>query len=530
VTAGSGDNSNVGGLVGCSENGTIEDSYARGAVSGTGTGLNKGGVIGNKAASCTVSDCYYDTRDTGMSEGSGNATGSATTGLTADKMTGTAASSNMSGLDYTATWTTKANDSKWYFPQLAVFSGSTDEALKAASLKSVTLIPFTVTFDSGSGSAVASEYGYYTAVSEPTAPTRDGYLFEGWFTDSGLTVAYDFSTAVTANITLHAKWTVTVTAESSNTAYGSVSGGGRYVSDTSVTLTATPKTGYYFTGWYNGDTLVSSDATYKFTATKAITLTAKFATCIIVNATSGNAAYGSVSGGGSYTPGTSVTLTASPGKGCYFAGWYNGTALVFASASYTFSAATDITLTAQFDKIGIPGTITASSSEFNKITVSWGPVTGAKGYYMYRATSETGTYKKIGSTTKTSYVNSGVTTGTTYYYKVAAYTKAYTGKFYSAVASAASQLGQVTKVTVSSSYPTKAIINWKAVPGATKYQVLRSDTKDGTYIAVKTTSSKTITDTGLLPGNTYYYKVKALRGTAYGPDSNIVYVTTKTTK
>lgn len=40
----------------------------------------------------------------------------------------------------------------------------------------------------------------------PDVPVKDGYTFEGWYTDKELTIAYDFSAKVTKNITLYAKW------------------------------------------------------------------------------------------------------------------------------------------------------------------------------------------------------------------------------------------------------------------------------------------------------------------------------------
>lgn len=41
----------------------------------------------------------------------------------------------------------------------------------------------------------------------PDQPVRKGYTFEGWYTDSALTKAYDFNTPVTSSFTLYAKWT-----------------------------------------------------------------------------------------------------------------------------------------------------------------------------------------------------------------------------------------------------------------------------------------------------------------------------------
>lgn len=61
---------------------------------------------------------------------------------------------------------------------------------------------------------------------------------------------------------------------------GSVSGGGRFVSGTSVTVVATPDAQSEYTefdGWYEGDTKVSENASYTFTVSGARTLVAKFA-------------------------------------------------------------------------------------------------------------------------------------------------------------------------------------------------------------------------------------------------------------
>lgn len=53
------------------------------------------------------------------------------------------------------------------------------------------------------------EAGEY-AVS-PTPPTRDGYIFDGWYSDESLTDVYDFSNEVHADLTLYAKWVEGIT-------------------------------------------------------------------------------------------------------------------------------------------------------------------------------------------------------------------------------------------------------------------------------------------------------------------------------
>jgi uncharacterized repeat protein (TIGR02543 family) len=75
-----------------------------------------------------------------------------------------------------------------------------------------TINTYTVTYDSNSGSVVSSEtVDYGEAFTEPDAPTLEGNVFAGWFTDNTTFLEeYDFATPVTENITLFAKWTLEV--------------------------------------------------------------------------------------------------------------------------------------------------------------------------------------------------------------------------------------------------------------------------------------------------------------------------------
>ena len=70
-------------------------------------------------------------------------------------------------------------------------------------------VNYTVTFKTNGGKeeikAQTVESG--KTATKPADPTKDGNTFGGWFADEALTKAYDFSTPVTADITLYAKWT-----------------------------------------------------------------------------------------------------------------------------------------------------------------------------------------------------------------------------------------------------------------------------------------------------------------------------------
>ncbi|MCQ2293514.1 MAG: hypothetical protein MJZ54_05725 [Bacteroidaceae bacterium] len=139
----------------------------------------------------------------------------------------------------------------------------------------------------------------------------------------------------------------TVTVSSNNTTMGTVSGGGTYEEGKTVTVTATPKSGYRFVKWSDGTTANP----YTFKATKDVTLTATFEkippTTYTITVKSSNTTMGTVSGGGTYEEGKTVTLTATPKSGYRFVKWSDGST----ANPYTFKATKNVTLTASFEAI-----------------------------------------------------------------------------------------------------------------------------------------------------------------------------------
>ena len=73
---------------------------------------------------------------------------------------------------------------------------------------------YTVTFNSNGGSKTASQtVNKNSVIKEPTAPTKEGFDFAGWYTDKELITKYDFSAKVTSDFTLYAAWTEKTDAE-----------------------------------------------------------------------------------------------------------------------------------------------------------------------------------------------------------------------------------------------------------------------------------------------------------------------------
>lgn len=84
-----------------------------------------------------------------------------------------------------------------------------------------------VSFSAGEGSKVDFQTTAANgSITKPADPTREGYTFAGWYTDEACTEAYDFSVAVTADMTLYAKW-VKNEASSSGSSSGTDNAGGK---------------------------------------------------------------------------------------------------------------------------------------------------------------------------------------------------------------------------------------------------------------------------------------------------------------
>ena len=147
------------------------------------------------------------------------------------------------------------------------------------------------------------------------------------------------------------------------------------------------------------------------------------------------------------------------------------------------------------------------SATSGKPMLTWNAVSGATSYKVYRATSQNGTYSLLGTVTATSYTNTGAKAGTTYWYKV----KAVNSAGESAYSNIVSGRATVTTLTMGHSASSgKPQLTWKAVSGAASYKVYRATAKNGAYSVINTTKALTYTNVGAALGTTYYYKVEAL--------------------
>ena len=87
-----------------------------------------------------------------------------------------------------------------------------------------------------------------------------------------------------------------------------------------------------------------------------------------------------------------------------------------------------------------PTGVSANATSSSSITISWNAVSGATSYTVYRSSSSNGSYSSVGTTSSTSFTNTGLSANTTYYYKVTA-ANSYGTSGYSSTVSATTQSG-----------------------------------------------------------------------------------------
>ncbi len=317
---------------------------------------------------------------------------------------------------------------------------------------------YKVTFNSAGGSAVAAQtVAEGETAAKPADPTKKGYIFAGWYNGS---TKYDFSKAVTGNLTLTAKWTYQCSTPSISKAenanggvkltWGKVTGAAKYrvfykkngkwtkIADTTgtsytwkgaksgtkytFTVRCVSSDGKSFTSGYN-----ASGKSIRYLAQPEIK---KFE----ANNSGLKITWGKVTGASKYrvyyktakgwkqlreTSGTSCTINATLGKSyTYTVRAFNGSD----SSTYNKSGKA-------FKRVATPKLSSAANVK-GGVKISWGRVSGAQKYRVFY--KKNGKWTKLADTTSTSYTWKKAKKGTTYTFtvrcinsKASAYTSGY---------------------------------------------------------------------------------------------------------
>lgn len=168
------------------------------------------------------------------------------------------------------------------------------------------------------------------------------------------------------------------------------------------------------------------------------------------------------------------------------------------------------------------------------LELNWSKVNGVTGYCIYRSASSGGKYTevaKVTPATQTTWTDTGLKPGTTYYYKIRTYTKSGSNITYGKYSQAG--FGVTVMRPVISSIKSKnsktLVISWETVNNAANYEIYRATKKNGTYSRIATLAGVnrlSYTDKKIKAGKKYHYKIRSVsqsgKSTVYSDYSEIV--------
>ena len=247
------------------------------------------------------------------------------------------------------------------------------------------LINITAITNPAEGGTVSGggEYEYGTECTL-TATANDNYTFTNW-TRNGQVVSTDATysfNVIAAPATYVANFSTgnyEITATTNPSGAGNITGAGTFASGASCTLTVTANPGYTFTNWTKNGQVVSTSASYTFTVTESAAYVANFSVnSYSITAIVNPSGAGNITGAGTFTYGSSVTLTVTANPGYTFTNWTKNGQVVSTNAIFIFTVTEAATYIANFEQTSYEITVMSNPTE-------GGTVTGG-GVYVYGAT------------------------------------------------------------------------------------------------------------------------------------------------
>jgi uncharacterized repeat protein (TIGR02543 family) len=233
---------------------------------------------------------------------------------------------------------------------------------------------YTIIFESHGGSvvqAVTADTG--TQVSEPAAPYRNGYTFDGWFDAASSGAAYTWPHTLNAAVTMHAQWTPVPYTITYNLDGGTNDPGNPAsytIESEAITLADAARTSYTFAGWYdNSEFTGGAVSSIPQGSTGNKTLYAKWTPVTYTITYYLNDGANNTGNPASYTiESETITLAAAARDHYNFAGWYD-------DSEFNGGAVTEIPQ-------GSTGEVT--------LYAKWTPVDYPITYHLYEGTNNPG--------------------------------------------------------------------------------------------------------------------------------------------
>jgi len=160
-----------------------------------------------------------------------------------------------------------------------------------------------------------------------------------------------------------------------------------------------------------------------------------------------------------------------------------------------------------------------ATAGYGQVILTWTASIGATNYNIKRSTTSGGE-TTIASTTGTSYTDTNLLDGTTYYYVVSASNTSGEGLDSDEVSAMPLYSPAPTNLTVTATNYGLVSLSWAMSAGATSYNLKRSPSHGGPYSTIASTTSTSYNDTSVTNGGTYYYVVSAVNAGGETPTNS----------
>ena len=225
--------------------------------------------------------------------------------------------------------------------------------------------------------------------------------------------------------------------------------------------------------------------------------------------------------GESITQDVTVLLNGAPLNTTYYEVTYEnnknaGTATVTVkgTGNYTGDISVEFTIVNNVPQLGKVSGIKATPAA-NTMKLEWSRLADAQGYIVYRYSTASHKWERLGSTKNLFYYDRNLPSGTTQWYVVRGYViadgKTYMGPCDTSAPVKTTTLPGAVNFKLSSASKGQVDITWSTVTGATSYAVYYKTSANGKWQRLTVTKSLKYSKTGFKSGSTYYFTVRAYR-------------------